>query len=39
MGWIAYGLTRADDDWLIDRFRLEVLREAGNRNVSQLRES
>ncbi|MEJ7935324.1 nuclear transport factor 2 family protein [Sphingobium sp. AN558] len=37
-GRIAYGLIRTGDGWLIDRFRLEVLREAGNRDVSRLRE-
>lgn len=36
-GRIAYGLRRAGDDWLIDIFGLEVLRDAGNQDVSRLR--
>lgn len=36
-GRIAYGLGQAGGGWLIDTFRLEVLREAGNLEVSRLR--
>lgn len=36
-GRIVYGLGRAGDGWLIDTFRLEVLRDAGNGEVSRLR--
>lgn len=36
-GRIAYGYVRVEGRWLIDRFRLEKLREAGNQSVSLLR--
>ncbi|SCW38766.1 SnoaL-like domain-containing protein [Sphingobium faniae] len=36
-GRIAYAYVRHDRRWLIDRFRLEKLRDAGNPAVSMLR--
>lgn len=37
-GRITYGLVRAGEGWLVQRMRLEVLREAGNPEVSALRD-